>query len=412
MHALLAMVCLAAQSAPYSEVFEVRDPLRLVITPKMDGRFEDEEWDRLSMSGGVESAMQWEPGILYLGTRAARGKDVVWSLDMNGDGWLVGRDNLEIRIIWTDAGPVGSARLVDATDRDGPIWKREPLLDGMLAIAAATDGDSWVAEAKLIGLYLPQIGDGSRMGVRANAIPGGEATPEAFVPRNTTVTTLRWDRNRDLPFGVEWLSEYKARSVIPGSQFRVRLNFMNPAKNARFERIEMRCQGFLRAGTSESTKPFPGWGRRGRTFVDYETNVAADALLGYRAMQGRLTSDLGESWVFSSFLVAPTVMFDVNLPQDTVQSKDSQIVRGSVWIRSQVLRRIDGLFTLDCPSEYTISRGSNKRVIIYQNRGAIRVPLEIIIPQNASGAISLTFKVRIGTEIIQQTGLLAVRPAE
>lgn len=412
MHALLAMVCLAAQSAPYSDIFEVRDPLRLVITPKMDGRFEDEEWDRLSSSGGVESAMQWEPGILYLGTRAPRGKDVVWSLDMNGDGWLVGRDNLEIRIIWTDSGPVASARLVDATDRDGPVWKREPLLDGMLAVAAGADGDSWVAEAKLIGLYLPAIADGSRMGVRCNAVPAGEATPDAFVPRNTTVTTLRWDRNRALPFGVEWLSEYKARSVVPGGTFKVRLNFINPAKNARFDKIEMRCLGFLRAGTSESTKPFPSWGRRGRTFVDFETGIAADATIGYRAMQGRLTSDLGESWVYSSFLVAPTVMFDVNLPQDTVQSKDSQIIRGSVWIRSQVNRRIDGLFTLDCPSEYTISRGNSKRVIIYQSRGAIRVPLEIIIPQNAVGAIPLTFKVRIGSEIVQQTGLLAVRPPD
>lgn len=415
MQALIGLALLVSQFAPYSDVFEVRDLLRLACTPKMDGRIEDEEWDTLSFTGGLETGMMWEPGILYLASRAPAGRDVVWSLDLHGDGWLVGRDNLEIRVVMTDAGPITVSRLVDATDRDGPVWVRNPLLEGMVSVAAAADGDSWVAELKLIGLYLPHIGDGSTIGVRANAILAGEATPEAFVPRNTTVTTLRQDRNRNLPIGVEWISEYRARSVVPGSAFRVRLNFINKSTPAqRFERIEMRCRGFLKASTSESTKPFPNWGRRGRTFVDYETNIPGDSLVGYRIMQGRLTDSLGgESWVMSSFQVAPTVVFDVNLPQDTVEKvNDSQIIRGSVWIRSQIFRRIDGFFTIEVPSEFTISSASSRKIIIYQNRGAVRIPIELIVPRGASGAIPLVYKLRIGDEIVQQTGLVAIRPAE
>lgn len=409
---LAALLGFTLQTAPYSDVFEVRDPLRLPLTPRMDGKMDPEEWDGLSSSGGLETAMQWEPGILYAAGRAPIGKDIVWSFDLRGDGWLVGRDNLEIRVSMTDQGPVATSRLVDATDRDGPVWKRDPLLDGMLSVVSATDTDGWVAEIKLLGLYLPPIGDGSQIGVRANAIPAGEASPDAFVPRNTTVTTLRWDRNRNLPIGVEWQSEYKARSVAPGNSFKVRFNFINQTKTARFDKIEMRCQGFLKTFTTESTKPFPNWGRKGRNYVDYQTDVSSEATTGYRLVQGRLTEPKGtESMVLSGFLVAPTVLFDVNLPQDTLQKAESQIVRGSVWVRSQIYRRIDGLFTLDAPSDFTISRGGSKKVIIYQNRGAMRVPLEIIIPQNASGAIPLTFKIRIGDQIIQQTGLLAVRPS-
>lgn len=411
MSILAVLVGLSIQGG-YSDVFEIRDPLRLPLTPRMDGRMDPEEWDELSTSGGLQTAMQWEPGILYLAGRAQAGKDIVWSLDLKGDGWLVGRDNLEIRVSMTSTGPSASARLVDATDRDGPIWERQPLLDGMLSLAGAIEGDSWIGEVKLIGLYLPTIESGHRIGIRANAVDGGQTSPEAFVPRNTTVTTLAWDRNRSLPIGVEWQSEYKARSVTPGSTFHVRFNFINPTKTAQFDKMEMRCQGFLKTVTTESSKPFPNWGRKGRTFVDYDTDVSGEATTGYRIVQGRLTSPGGlESFVLSSFQVAPTVLFDVNLPQDTVQKSDSQIIRGSVWIRSQIYRRIDGFFTLECPSDFTVSRGNGKKVIIYQSRGSMRIPLEIIVPQSASGAIPLTFKVKIGNDIIQQTGLIAIRPA-
>ncbi|HRF60151.1 MAG TPA: hypothetical protein PLH94_09590 [Fimbriimonadaceae bacterium] len=414
MLALLASYAFVGQltePGAFGELFDVREPIRLALTPKMDGQMEPEEWDPLSSSGGLESWMQWEPGVLYLAGKAATGRDIVWSLDLRGDGWLVGRDNLEIRAAWGPQGPIYTARLLDATQRNGPIWEESPLLEGMLQMAGNQTADSWLCEIKLLALFLPYIGESSKLALRGNAIESGGATPAAYVPRRTFPLTMSRDRNRGLPIGMEWVSEYVARSVVPGDSIRIRLNFTNPNRTARFDRIELRMMGLLKDSTTSTSKPFPSLNRRGRGFVDYETDVASTATTGYRVMQGKLTDANGqEAIVETSFLVAPAVVFDVNLPMNTTVKQEGQTIAGSVTIRSQTRLRVDGEFSIEVPEGWTAPRGGYRKFIIYSSRGSQRVGLQLVAPQGAQGAFPITFKAKIGDSVVQTTILLPIRP--
>ena len=118
----LVVAHLLGQGTPFS----VDEPNRLALTPLMDGKVVNEEWDRLTDSPDLKTFFQWEPGQVYLGSIARLNQDVVWSLDMNGDGWLVGSDNLEVRLSYQNGGVQATLRKLDATNRSEPKWLEVP----------------------------------------------------------------------------------------------------------------------------------------------------------------------------------------------------------------------------------------------------------------------------------------------
>src|SRR4051812_44034989 len=76
----------------------VAEVSRIRLTPKIDGKLEEEEWDPLGESDAVKTFLQWEPGVLHIAASGAMGKDLVVSIDPGSNGWLVGKNNLEARI--------------------------------------------------------------------------------------------------------------------------------------------------------------------------------------------------------------------------------------------------------------------------------------------------------------------------
>lgn len=413
-----AMPGLLAQQPPagavgvvpdYIAKYEIADPNRLAITPRIDGKFDEEEWDLLHGSADLPTYMQWEPGSLYIGANAPSGKDVIISLDLRGDGWLVGNDNLEVRVSWADGAPVTTARILDANNRNSPIWVYAPMTEKLINSAGLEKEGRWNFEAKIQTIDLPSFVLGRTIGIRTDLIDKGVSSGEPFTPRACAVAALRYDRSRGLPSGMEWAPEYKVRSVTPGEGFKLRQTFTNKG-TAEFKRVEMRSEGFARESTKLIAEPFPSFDKKKRSFIDFESGVSGDASTGYRLLRTQISgSNNTETVIQSSFLVANLVTFEPTFPMDLMMTADSRIVRGNVTLRSHTTNKLEGTLTVTVPSTWSVSKYATKRFSIYHARGTMKIPIELIAPQREQGLIPIQFKVQIGNKTISDTTYIPIR---
>src|SRR5579862_6909494 len=69
-----------AVAAGFSVAPTVVETQRIELTPKIDGKIDDEEWDPFSTSGPVKTYFQWEPGVIYAAATGPAGQDMLVSL--------------------------------------------------------------------------------------------------------------------------------------------------------------------------------------------------------------------------------------------------------------------------------------------------------------------------------------------
>lgn len=382
----------------------------LAQTPTLDGTISAGEWQRLYELPSVTAFAQWEPGVLYLATQMPEDQALVLSLDLKGDGWLVGRDNVEIKMAWRGGQRETTMRFLDATDRSGPRWIAESVPEGLLRVAESTSDARRSIEMKLLGLGFEPFAQGMRVGIRLEPQPVDAVEVMAFMPRSTTLTLLALDAGENLPEGVTWNSEYRARSVALGDTIRIRLNF-RLGEGVSFDRSEARVAGSDGERMAKVAQPFPGPDRRRRSILDYTTEVPRDLAPGFRVLDVLLRRENGsESKVRTSFLVARLVVFEPSFPSDLTASDQPQVVRGSIVVRSQSLNRLSGSFTISPAPQWTVSRGDERRFLIYQSRGSARIPVELIAPAGASGLVPLRLRAQIGEEVVEQEIFLRLAP--
>ncbi len=391
-----------------SGVFEVAEPIRLALTPRIDGENLPGEWDLLSTSGGATSYLQWEPGWLYAAAQVPTGQDLVISLDLNGDGWLVGRDNLEIRVAMKDGAPAVALKRLDATDRNGPMWSEPNLIPEIFKVAAKANDDGWFFELKMLDADVPAIKDGRKLGIRMDAEVPSDVSATAFLPRATALCNLQMERGAGMPEGFKWNADYGARSVVPGESINIRIGMTTPVPNP-FKRVSMRTDGDRQNATATQESPFPRVDPKGRASVEYKTEVAGDAEFGYRILRATLTGDGVETVLRSSYLISDLVRFEVTLPEKLVSTPGNQVIKGSVRLRSQTARRLDGVFSIVAPEGWTVIRGANQKFGIYHARNASRMGVELVSPPGAHGLIPLILKAKIGDRVIEETYLLPIR---
>lgn len=409
MMAALGLARTGFTPADVTQRYDVPFPQRLAITPMIDGRYDEEEWDALCPTAEAPTAMQWEPNMLYLGALVPKGKDVVFTLDLRGDGWLIGNDNLEIRATWDNGAPQVSARMLDATNRNSPVWIAQPLLEGMIRSAGIMEDDKWTLEMAVPSAFGFEFVLGRTIGVRSDVANPGENLGEAYVPRTCTLVFLRYERGRNLPSGIEWAPEYKVRNVVPGESINIRLTFRHKGPSP-FKRIELHTEGLGKDDTLMTALPFPEFDRKGRSFVDYATTVSGQATHGYRVLRGTLTGAPGDPMIVeSSYRISPLLDFDVSLPTNLQSSPDSRVIKGKVTLYSNTPNRLDGILTLGVPDSWSIARGQDRKFTIYHSRGTAIVNFELIAPQGARGLIPLAFTAKIGDKTVQLAKTLAIQ---
>ncbi len=208
---LLAMVCLGgasfaqdksepkeglAAAAPQAAPVEIppikfrerprypADPQRLKRTPLIDGVLGDGEWDPFYTitEGPIKGTVycNWDDNFLYLATRTEGAANVLFDVDLNGDGWLRGADNIEILIGSVSNGgtPVVSARLLDASNsKDTPVWNDTAIDPKSIIVAQKLVNGTQILEIaipKNTASLQPRVG--LNFGLRAEFLPAGPVT--------------------------------------------------------------------------------------------------------------------------------------------------------------------------------------------------------------------------------------------
>lgn len=400
---VLALALQAAQAPDtgpqlFAEPQVVKNKDRLALTPKIDGIFSPEEWDPFAPIEGGEAHFQWEPKKLYVAAVLPIGKDLVVSLDLKGNGWLVGDDNLSVRVSWTGTTAAVSMALLDASNPSGPVWVEIPDFMKSVKVAATAGAATWCVELALVDpgrKLLPRTANHS-MGVRCDAIDSSVKDLPPYVPRPVTMVKLGMERGINFPEGLKWKPEFRGRTVVPGASTRVRFTF-NGGEGLGLKRIEMRTEGLAEDVTTLKAQPFPAFDRKNRAFVDYNTVVAPSATYGYRVVRATIQRIQGEPIVCqASYEIAPPVSFDLILPKKLVASDKPRTIKVSVYIRSNVSGRVDGTFVVDPPQGWEAGRGSDKTFIIYASRGSVRKVFDLTIPPGSKGAYPIRFVADLG----------------
>lgn len=178
-----------AQAEPPAIKFRERprypaDPPRLKRTPVVDGVLGDGEWDPFyTITDGLVKGTvycNWDDNFLYLATRTDGAANVLFDLDLNGDGWLRGADNIEL-LIGSAAGggtPPVSVRLLDASNtKDTPVWNDSAIDPRSIVVAQKMVNGTQILEVaipKNSASLAPKVGQ--NLGIRAEFMPAGPIT--------------------------------------------------------------------------------------------------------------------------------------------------------------------------------------------------------------------------------------------
>lgn len=378
---------------------------RLAITPKVDGKIDSEEWDSFADTAQTKTYFQWEPRRLHFGATAMVGQDIILSIDTLGNGWLQGKDNIEVRVRQTSAGAEMLCRVLDNTGTQGPVWIDAPEIRAASKLASTTEGNMWTVEVSLRdagSLMFPEEA-GKPIGVRMDSVSSGEPNAAPFLPRGMAMTKLVMDRGIGVPTGLTWKPEFKGRSVSPGESMRIRLGF-NGAEGINLKRIDMRTEGLAKNDTSVKGYPFPDFDKKMRAFVDYDTSITDSAEPGWRVLRGTVMDAQDRPIVVqTSYQIAPIIEFDFEQPKKVEGSSETQTVRLATFIRSNTKKRVTGLFRVAPPSGWDVESGNEKTFVIYNARGSKRQVFEVKVPAGFRGTVPLTLTADIGPTSIEQT---------
>lgn len=397
MIAILAFAALNQTPPDFTALPVVAEPSRIALTPKLDGRIEPEEWDAFSSSGGITTFFQWEPGRLFAAAKLPEGKDLLVSVDLKANGWLNGKDNVEIRVHWAGDRPQCTVRTLDGTPVEGPEWIDSAPFEESLACAAVREGGHWTVELSLNdpGIRaLPQEA-GKKLAVRFDAIEP-DFKLEPFQPRVLAPVETAMEYGASVPGGLRWKPQIVSRGVAPGSSIRIRMTF-NGENSLNLSRIAMRTEGLAGADTAKLERPFPAFDNKGRAFVDYDTSVTPTATEGYRVMRTTVTDDQGQSAILrTSYFIAPTVVLDLAAPGKLKESEKEQRVRFSVYARSNTTRRVNGVLRVQAPEGWSVESGDDKAFLIAIPYGSVRRVFDLVVPAGVKGTFALKLQADLG----------------
>ena len=399
----------STQQVPFSTPFVIAEPNRIALTPKIDGTLDDEEWDPLSSTPDLKSYFQWEPGKFFIAGVVPIGHDLVASIDLKANGWLIGKDNLEIRISNSTGTAVVSARIMDGTGVAGPKWIELPGFTVSSVAMATSDGTNTTYEASIAdqGLGLIPTEKGTKLMLRVDDPLSTDPVAPPYLPRVLVPVTLVFDRSAALPTGLVFKPEGDGRVSVAGESTRIRFGF-NGTNAMKLQRLEIHSEGSSKNDTNQIGVPFPPFDNRGRSYVDYNTAIAAGSPEGYRVLKGTLTTSDNISAVLeTSYRVGPVVEFEIpklNIPTATLDRS----IKISFNVKSNSFKKAVGTVSVSVPDPLRILNGSDRKIGIYTNRGTDRDGFELFIPPNTTGTYPVKFSATINGKKIEQVRYITI----
>lgn len=383
---------------------QIEGLVRLANSPVLDGQFGVEEWDIFASDGPRGGAFQWEPGAFHWAAQVAQGQDLVLSLDQKGDGWLVGTDNIEIRISPRPEGPVVRIRHLDASVAGNPQWENGgvPPDQVKIAVQVGTDGVATVEAS-----YTPILGlepqEGGRVALRMDAVPTGTEVSEVFFPRGLASVYLQMDSSRDIPLGVSWRPSITNRVVSKQDRLKMNFSLTREEGNWQAQRTEIRAEGLAKDHLRVLSEPAVDFDRKKKMDLVYESTISPQAPIGWKVVRATFTDAAGQQFVIrSSIRLANLVDIEVGFPRETRVSNEAQIIRGNIKLRSQFSGRLDGVLTLIAPPDWSVTKGKESKFLIYHTRGTARIPVEFVIPRGQAGVFPMTLRATMGSETVER----------
>ena len=392
----------------FTKPYEVLEVSRLSITPKVDGKIEEEEWDELGTAAAGKAYFQWEPGKLHIAGVVPEGRELLASFDLRQNGWLIGADNLQVRISQAEGKPVVTARLLDATRLTGPTWIELPGVAMATVAAFKTEGGMTTYEASIgdSGIGLMPADNGTKLAIRMDAPLATESNFEPFLPRVLTNVECLMQRSAAIPAGLKFNVEGVNKTVVPGENVRIRLTF-NGNNNMNLTRLAMRSEGFAKDATNKLEVPFPKFDNKGRAFIDYDTAVADTATQGYRVLRAELVSADGiKSMLQGTYRIAPPIDFEL-VRQQTPVSPNDRSVKYVFYAKSNTGKRVTGDVLVQVPQPLRVLNGATRK-IAYAGRQRQRMEFEVFLPQGTAGTFPVTFKSTLNGVTTEQTAFFTV----
>lgn len=379
---------------PFISPFVVAEPRRMALTPNLDGKLEEEEWDELSIDNTMRTYLNWEPGRIFAAAKVPAGSDLIVSFDMKANGWLVGSDNIEVRV--NDRGAI-TARRLDATNPNAPVWKDMPEIGVASKAVVAKDGASTIYEVALddpaTGVF--DIERETKFAVRFDAVAASTPPSDPIFPRIMAPVQLAMWRAAGLPNALHFNPEGQGRITQPGQDVKIRFAF-NGNDKIGIDKFGVRSEGLVRDDTSLLVTPFPLFDNKGRTFIDYQTPVRKKASFGWRIARGTLTTTDGLNSILQmSYRVAPP--FDIDLIREVIKRpKKSNKWRTSYTISSNSNARVEGSLTVTPPEGFRLTSAADTYFSIYSSFGRVKKSFDMEFLDPKPGTYPVTFKVTSG----------------
>jgi hypothetical protein len=396
-HGVLAAAALALFVVAYPQAPDLSEQPqglvagRLAHTPVLDGKLSEREWDPFMRGEGLNSYLQWDWDALYLAATLPAGKHLLISLDGRGDGWLVGADNVEIAVSSTGGAAVTRARLLDASNVAGPRWEPAGLIEKALRAVAAPDGLNWTVEMRIpstlaVGL---EVKDGARMAARFD--PLDETALEPHFPRACAPFALVMDKGFNVPDGVTWKPNFRARRMQAGAGIHMGFEIANAGPGAlNLRRIKFSGYGETDRWVDQverAVDPVPA-GTKAK--FDYDTKTSTEIPPGFHTViVGCELADGSSLQALCSFEVLPLITFEWGLPEVVEMGPGDTSVSGWVRIRNNSSKRINSAFDMSLPPGWQLKRGEGKRFVLYGPADKFRVGVEIVIPGGTVGVYRL-----------------------
>lgn len=372
----------------------IAEPVRIAATPLIDGTLEADEWDPLTGGNdGSAAYFQWEPDALHLGARVPTGRDAVFSVDADADGWLVGSRNVEVRVGLRDGRPVAFLRRLDAANLNGPTWSDLPVTPELVQAVAREDGGTTVVEitVRRIGDAFGALAEGQRVGLRFDALtPEDQRAP--FLPRAVSPVSLALSRASGLPEGASFNLRKPVRSVVPGERVEVQWVFTGLPKPAP-TRVGVKSIGGGRSIAATTDEPFPVPDLKGRAGVPYASVVAPDARIGYAILRATVTGADGvPSVVDASFRVSEPVDVEIISRKTPVSDRDLSLPV-SVYVRSNADATVRGSVTIKAPAPLRVLNDPARKFATQTRRGRSRLSYDVYVPPRTVGTFPIVFEI-------------------
>ncbi|MDR3692496.1 MAG: hypothetical protein P4L46_24150 [Fimbriimonas sp.] len=399
-------------SQQFSSAFNVAEPNRIALTPKIDGVIDEEEWDPLSSSSDFKTYFQWEPLKLHIAAKVPAGHDLLASFDLSGNGWLIGKDNLEVRL--SSSGGNGSTatiscRVLDGTGIQGPRWIDLPGMTLASTGAASSDGSGTTFEATLVdpGIGILPAEPGAKLMLRMDDPETSDAPAPAYLPRLLSPVTLSYQRSAALPPGLRFNTEGLARSSAAGESIKLRLTF-NGNNSMKLQRIEIHSEGSAKNDTNGLNSLFPKFDDKGRSYVDYSTPIAEGSASGFRVLKSTLlTADNINAVMESSYRIGPVIDFEIPRLLTPVAPLDRS-VRYIFYAKSNSFKQVRGEVTISVPDPLRVLNGADHKINIATNRGKDRQTFELFLPPNTSGTFPVKFTAMLNGKKMEQVQYITI----